>query len=476
MNMVTVTKNKTDDNKGSFVYDIQLDGTVVNALGMNIASNTDGFNFQMPKDEDFRYTDEHPYISKGLGRNYPKGKPFTRVEADVAEYEDLWMNQSRCALGSINKMGLGIDEYVPSSINFARKNYADMLNEETGEIKLVGNAIKSKKMPIYIEKFLDKAIHLLLENKGKEFLELYYDEIEKIYNMKIPLKDIASVGKIKTDIATYKKNCNTLTAAGAKKSRQAWYELVIKHKLDVHMGDAVYYINIGTSKSDSDIKRVTKYFYLDRKKRHIDYLVKEDDTPLTDRNGDKIDLTKYILNEYQKKYGGVKGEKPTKFQFGKSLFPNLKEQDDVIFNCVLLPNNIVDDEDDHFCDDDFEYNRDKYIDMFNKKVKPLLVCFDSSIRYRTDNNGVRVNNILVTSPKDRKTFTVEQCGLVSGQPYETADQDTYERLMSMDDKEIQFWRNIGKRPLFEKECGMDWDKIQEDYLRKSLSAESTGNE
>ena len=35
-------KNKTND----YVYDISLDGTVVNALGMNVISNTDGF--QLP--------------------------------------------------------------------------------------------------------------------------------------------------------------------------------------------------------------------------------------------------------------------------------------------------------------------------------------------------------------------------------------------------------------------------------------------
>ena len=56
---------KTDD----YVYDISVDGTVINALGFNVMSNTDGFNFQMPKDDEFRYTDEHPYISNGMGRN-----------------------------------------------------------------------------------------------------------------------------------------------------------------------------------------------------------------------------------------------------------------------------------------------------------------------------------------------------------------------------------------------------------------------
>lgn len=472
--MIKTKKNKTEDI--SVVYDISLDGTVVNALGMNVISNTDGFNFQMPTEDKFRYTDEHPYISKGLGRNYPKGGAFTKVEGDVAEFEDLYMNESYTK--GINKMGLGIDEFVPKSINFSRKNYADLLDEKTGEIKLVGNTIKSKKMPIYIEKFLDKAIRLLLNDKGKEFLELYYDYIEKIYNMQVPLKDIASIGKIKTSIETYVESCKTLTKGGAKKARQAWYELAIRHKLDVHMGDAIYYINTGEKKSDSDVKRVTNYYYFNSDGKRIDYVLNNDGTPSTDKKGNKLSLTKFIEREYTKAFKGWKvstnGKKPTKLEYGRTLFPNLKDEDEILFNCVLLPNNIIDDEDDHFCDDDLEYNREKYIDMFNKKVKPLLVCFDSSIRYKTDDKGNTVNNILITSPKDRKTFTEEQCKLVSGQPYNTTDQDTYKQLMSMDDKEISFWKRMNKRPIFEKECGMNWDEILDNYEKRMEAKKQEG--
>ena len=48
-----VTKIENKDNE--YVYDISLDGTFVNALGSNIMSNTDGFNFRMPSV--FRYTE-----------------------------------------------------------------------------------------------------------------------------------------------------------------------------------------------------------------------------------------------------------------------------------------------------------------------------------------------------------------------------------------------------------------------------------
>jgi hypothetical protein len=41
MNNINVKKMEDSQNIG-VVYDISLDGTVVNALGMNVISNTDG--------------------------------------------------------------------------------------------------------------------------------------------------------------------------------------------------------------------------------------------------------------------------------------------------------------------------------------------------------------------------------------------------------------------------------------------------
>ena len=129
----TNNRGKIDD----YVYDIHLDGTVVNALGMNVLSNTDGFNFKLP--ESYRYTAEKPYIGKGLNRNVTEGKEYTGFDADVAEFNDLFMRKF---------MGLGIDEVVDSTINFSRKNYADYFPENPypEDVKKVGNSVKSKKM------------------------------------------------------------------------------------------------------------------------------------------------------------------------------------------------------------------------------------------------------------------------------------------------------------------------------------------
>lgn len=393
----------------------------------------------MPKEEDFRYTDEHPYIGKGLGRNVKKDKAYTRVEADVAEFEDLYLNTTYN--GGVQRYGLGIDEYCDACIQFARKNYADLMPD--GSTKKVGNTIKSRKMSAYLEKFIDEGVDLLLRGNGYKFLSNYYDYIEKIYNYQIPIKDIASKGNIKKSIKDYIADCKTLTKAGSKKSRQAWYELVIKEGVNVNVSDTIYYINTGTKRGHSDVKRITHFYY---------YL-----------NGEKTEITKEVEKLYKentKLYAehGVETKK-TRLELAKETYGNTAfDEDEIILNCKLVPNEILDKEEDVLCSEyeEFEYNVEKYIDQFNKRITPLLVCFHPDIR----------NKILITNPKDRMYFTEEESKLVSGYPNKEEDQDTFEALMTPERKEIEFWTKINETPPFVEECGIDWDGLVSKYKKE----------
>lgn len=421
-----------------------------------IVCDTDGMNFKQPPQ--FRYTEDHPYISTGMNRNTEKDKAYVGPWGDLAEFNDLFMR---------GKNGLDIDEFVPSSCYLARKNYMDLLDVEKQTVKLVGNTIKSKKMPIYIEKYVDDVVRDLLNDRGYEYLEKYYNKIEEIYNLRIPLKDIATVGKIKISLEDYKKNCQERTKSGAKKARQAWYELAIKHGLDVHMGDSIYYINTGTKKGDSDVKRVTHYYeMIDGVKTEVTKKY-EKEWNLMKKNA-KLgyqDAREKVLD-----FGSNKPAMLNLENYIKKHYPDVWDEDELIFNCVMLPNSVVEDEEDHYCDDDFEYNVAKYIEMFNNRIKPHLVCFDKKIRMRQVVNKkgeiVEENNIIITNPKDRKQFTREETKLVSGQPYKESDQDTYEQLMTMEDKEIRFWISVNKEPVYWRECGMDWEAIKKEYLER----------
>ena len=404
-----------------------------------IVGDTDGFNFQMPREEEFRYTKEHPYISNGAGRNSIKGKEYTRVDADVAEFEDIYLSQAYN--GGINKMGLGIDEYCDACIQFARKNYADLMPD--GKTKKVGNTIKSRKMSGYLEKFIDEGVDLLLRNNGYKFLSNYYDYIGKIYNYQIPIRDIASKGNIKKTLADYEADTKTLTKAGSKKSRQAWYELALKEGLTPNVGDTVYYINTGQKKGHSDVKRVTHYY------NYVD--------------GEKVEITKELekaYKEYTKEFkaNGWK-DKKNRLELGREKFgAKVFDEDEIILNCKLVPKEILDTEDDVLCSDyeGLEYNVEKYIDQFNNRIRPLLVCFHPDIR----------DKILVTNPKDKKYFTEEESKLVSGYPNKEGDQDTYEALMTPEKKEIEYWLKINEVPPFVKECGIDWDALVENYKKE----------
>lgn len=407
-----------------------------------IVGDTDGFNFKLVGDAEYRYTDENPYVSPGLSRETEAGKTYTGFKADVAEFNDMYMKDFHYGPNCVNKMGLGIDEVVSATINFSRKNYADYFPDEEfpKDVKLVGNTIKSKKMPEYISKFLETGVRLLLRKKGQEFIEEYYAYIEKIYNYQIPIKMIASKGKVKKSIEEYIADCNTITKAGRPKSRQAWMELAIQENLKVSMGETIYYINIGKTKSQADTKKVTHYYILN---------------PET---GEKKENKVALEKEWKtNNIDGKLAPKEHKLSFDEFVKKHHKEvliESEVILNCKLVPREIVDSDNEILCSEGAEYNVPKYIEQFNKRITPLLVCFLPDIRHR----------ILITNPDDRQYFTKEECELCSGYPNKESDQDTYEQLMTMDDKEIKFWKKHPewKIPYLE-ECNMDWDKIVKDY-------------
>lgn len=432
-----INKGKTDD----YVYDISLDGTVVNALGGNVCSNTDGFDLKMP--DVFRYTEEHPYIGKGLSRNVEKGKAYVGPYADIAEFEETYFTHAYN--GGVLKMGIDCEEIISSGINFARKNYACLFPD--GKMKKVGNTIKSRKMSGFLQNFLEVGLDLLLHEKGHEFLENYYNFIDDIYNYRIPIKDIASKGNIKKNLSDYISDTKTLTKSGAKKSRQAWYELVIQNNVNVHMGDSIFYINTGVKKSDSDVKRVTHQYVMFEGKE-------------TELNGK---ITRKLLEPECEKDGLVYKELKTKDKKLMLKKHIIREEDEIILNCKLVPQEIIDSKDNILCSqaedlgfDAIEYNVDKYIQQFNNRIKPLLVVFSKTIR----------DQILITNPKDKKYFTEEQCRLVSGEPNSDKDEDDYDVLMTPERKEMDFWVKVGKVPPFTEEIGQNWDELVESHKKE----------
>ena len=182
-----------------------------------LVMDTDGVNFSCPDD-----VEERRYVGKGNNELVVEGEEYKGSESDVAAYNDIFMR---------GEMGLDTDGQWPSCINVARKNYA--LLTDKGKVKLTGNSIKSKKIQGYMETFIDKGIRLLLDGDGIEFVEYYYEYLQEIYDMKIPLIKIANKSRVKQSLESYKKRCKMRTKSGSLMARQAHMELAIENNLSV---------------------------------------------------------------------------------------------------------------------------------------------------------------------------------------------------------------------------------------------------
>jgi DNA polymerase elongation subunit (family B) len=204
-----------------------------------LVMDTDGVNFETPQERV-----EYKYIGKGLNGLVKEGKEYVGSEADVAEYNDLFMR---------NEMGLDIDGVWPATINVARKNYA--LLTDKGKVKLTGNSIKSKKLQTYVAEFLDKGLRMLLDGKGSEFLDFYYEYVNKIFYKEIPLSKIANKARVKQSLEDYKVHITKTTKSGSMMSRQAHMELLLQANKSPGLGDTIFYVNNGERKSHGDVQK-----------------------------------------------------------------------------------------------------------------------------------------------------------------------------------------------------------------------------
>ena len=353
-----------------------------------LVCDTDGMNFSLPPEG----VDDRVYIGRGLNWLVKEGKEYRGYDADVAEFNDIFMK---------GEMGLDCDGTWDSCINLARKNYATM--EQNGKIKLTGNSIKSKKMPKYIEKFLDKGVKQLLKGEGKEFIEWYYEYIQKIFDQRVPLAEIASKAKVKLSVDDYIKRSKLTTKAGNLNSRMAHMELLIRDGIQANLGDMILYVNNGNKASHGDVQKVNK--------------------PKKGWSDDQLGL--YFTN--------TKGD------------PNTT--DSVIqINCYRIEPSDLENNPEMLG----EYNIQRAITTFNKRVEPLLIVFDDEVR----------DTLLIKNPEDRSFYTTDQCKLINGKPFNDGDQDDiYENLIKMEQGEAEFWESVGIDPNYMYELAEEgWEQ------------------
>jgi hypothetical protein len=279
-----------------------------------LVMDTDGVNFETPED-----IDNHIYVGKGLNELVDEGKEYKGIEADTAEFNDIFMR---------NEMGLDIDYVAPSCINVSRKNYIiKMMKKGKEVVKLTGNTIKSKKLQQYVVEFLDEGLKYLLNGDGHSFIELYYEYVNKIYNKEIPLAKIANKSRVKQSVDDYKKHIMKTTKSGAMMSRQAHMELVLQNNYPAGLGETIYYVNNGVKKSDGDVQKISK----PTKKQQEEYIAKH----------------------------------------GVPMPANY-----IQISCYMIPEKEIQNNPDMLGD----YNVARYLTNFNKRIEPLLCVFKPEIR------------------------------------------------------------------------------------------------
>ena len=279
-----------------------------------LVMDTDGVNFETPEG-----IENTIYIGKGNNELVEEGKEYRGIEADTAEFNDLFMR---------NEMGLDIDYTAPACINVSRKNYIiKLLKKGKEKIKLTGNTIKSKKLQQYIVEFLDEGLKHLLNGDGVAFIELYYDYVTKIFNKEIPLSKIANKSRVKQSVDEYRKHIKKVTKAGSLMSRQAHMELVMLNDYPAGLGETIYYVNNGLKKSSGDVQKISK-------------------------------PTKKQQEEFLQKHG----------------YP--MPPDYIEVNCYMIPEKEIQNNPNMTGD----YNVPRYLSTFNKRIEPLLCVFKPEIR------------------------------------------------------------------------------------------------
>jgi hypothetical protein len=177
------------------------------------------------------------------------------------------------------------------------------------------------------------------------------------------------------------------TKSGSLMSRQAHMELIILNNHPAGLGDTIFYVNNGKKKSSGDVEKKNKW----TKKEVLEYL---------ETNGSEMPSDYSVLN----------------------------------VNCYMIPEKEIQNNPDLTGD----YNVARYLNVFNKRLEPLLVVFKPEIR----------EDILIEDPKDRQYFTKAQCELVNGYPLKEEGQDKLEEVMTLSDSEVIFWNRVQRDPYF----------------------------
>ena len=375
---------------------------------------TDGINFAIPDTTTIRVDENGIYYNQPEDtiENMWKFKNSEGISALINKYNAEEM---------VGYLSVDNDGEFISCLNLSRINYGLLYNKKdkkTGEVskkvKLTGNTIKSKTMPEYIEEFIDNGLKMILEGEGEQFINYYNDYAENLYYQRIPLKKIASKSKVKKKLIEYLNR--GLNKNGKPKGKQAHMELLLIER----EANARKIFEEKYDQLDITNKKPINEYSFEEILKYIDvYMPPEPE----------LDSIVYYVNTGEKK-----GD-------GDSAF--MKTQDGGERFCSILINSKDLEENPNLCGN---YNVDKYLSAFNKRVMVLLEGFKSELRdkllvsIKKTKIKDEFGNKKTTQTLNKNVFDSKDLKL------QNFESDNYDESMIMEKKEVEFWNKSGYNP------------------------------
>lgn len=269
-------------------------------------------------------------------------------------------------------------------------------------------------MSEYIEDFIEEGFKLVLRGKGKEFVKYYYNYVDLVYNMEIPIKKIATKKRYLQNIQSYVNR--GLDKNGRPKAKQAHMELVINERKSIATE------LFEKHKDEFDLTSFKGELTIDDKMRLVEVYMPPEPV---------LDSMIYYYNIGTKKSHG-----------DSKLISNMDTGEPEIACKLINKNDLIDNP-----EITKRFNHLKYIDALNKKVVPLLSGFNPDIRKKI---LVKINK------KDelvKSTFKDDDLIL------RNFEHNNLGESMYLEDLEVDFWNKNGYDPR------LIWEgfKMNDDY-------------
>jgi hypothetical protein len=261
---------------------------------------------------------------------------------------------------------------------------------------------------------MNKGLDLILNGKGYEFIQYYNDYVDDIYYKRIPLKKIANKSRFKVSIEEYLRRGKDKN--GRDKAQQAHMELVMKERALI--AEKLF----EEHKNELEFKKSEDKLTVDEKMKLVGvYMPPEPD----------LDSMIYYVNTgYRKSHNDskvIKDKKTGEKRMASRLISveNLRDNPDMLG----------------------VYNVDKYLDVFNKRIKNLLIGFNPEIREKIFAKIIRKKELNKHTGKKEEVETLKK-GMFTRDDLKMGlyDLDSLDESMGLGDKEIDFWNFTGYNP------------------------------